>query len=220
MRLIFDPTDCQGVYSVSLLDAAVPVNDVLQRLTSDPGWARQPPGSDDTARWAISSLYDCQTSDSVLQNFCRSFNTVAIKQQLLELAIRDQVFQDYWSRPDLGCFSAISSSYAYYVETPACFEDHPWHTDSKNLAVQGMLYIVTDESEQRGTWFTRDPEVLRNETWATVTKISARPYQGWLLINSDRSYHRGLNYSDVPRYCIKFGIQLNTQPPPGSLPHK
>jgi hypothetical protein len=214
MRLTFEPTACEGVYAVSLLDSLAPVEHIHELLTQEPGWDQQLPGSTDTARWAVSSLYNYQASQVMLQKFCMWFNQPAVKRQLLELAMQDPIFQDFWSRPDLECFDAISSSYAFYVETPAEFEDHPWHTDSKNLVVQGMLYIINEESEKQGTWFTRDSEVLRNESWAELTKISARPFGGWLLINSDRSYHRGLNYSSEPRYCIKFGIQLNTQKPP------
>ena len=214
MRLTFTTTNCNGLYTVCVQDPVLPMAELHQRLSQDPGWDRQPPGSADTARWAVSSLYDWQTTDTDLQQFCRSFNDPDIKRQLLELAAQDPIFQDHWSRPDIDCFSEISSSYAYYVETPARYEDHPWHTDSKNLVIQGMLYIVLDESASQGTWFTRDSAVLQNENWVDLTKVSARPWQGWLLINSDRSYHRGLNYSDVPRYCLKFGIQLNTQRPP------
>lgn len=213
MRLHLQNTDCQGVYRISLENSAVSVDILLEKLRKHAAWDRQPPGSSDIERWSISSLYDWQTADTDLQNFCRWFKTDSIKRQLLELASADPVYQDHWSKPDIDCMSRIASTYGFYVETPAHFEDHPWHTDSKNLVIQCMLYIVSDTADNRGTWFSRDSAVLQNEQWAEITKVDAAPYQGWLLINSDRSYHRGLNYSDHARYCLKFGIQLDLQPP-------
>jgi hypothetical protein len=194
------------------------VSEIVAHLAADPDW-EQPVTHPDTAHWAVKSLTDWQTHDSVLQDICWQLDSACVKQQILDLASRDQIFQEFWSFPNRSCLDSITNTYAYFIQTPAHYENHPWHVDCKNLLLQGMIYLVEQPSNDQGTWFCRDTSVLYNRhDPETELRLPAAPWQGWLLINSDLSYHRALNLTEQPRFSIKFGLQFNLKRPHPRIP--
>lgn len=213
MKLTIDPTDCAGVYSVAVLDPPLAVTQLTELLESDPNW-EQPPTVPETAQWAVHSLTWWQTHNAVLQDVCWKFDNAEVKRQILHSAQHDKVFQEFWSFPEMSCMDAITGTYAHFIKTPARYRDHPWHVDCKNLVLQGMIYLVDQTDESQGTWFSTDRAVLGNNGYhdRSILKIPATPWRGWLLVNSDHSYHRALNLTEQPRFSLKFGLQFNLKP--------
>jgi hypothetical protein len=201
MQISFQQTNMPGVYETHTgLDAV----NLKQSLDREPGWRDQ----GGYGRWQVYSLYEHEASDQHLQTTMAWFRTKQAKKQLIDLAVNDPVFCDQWSNPDADSLDRLTESYGYCVRTPAHFEDHPWHVDARNLMLQGMIYLVDHEYADQGTWFCRDYRALNDSDGCDILKLEAKPAQGWILVNSDRSFHRGLNYTGSDRFCIKFGLQL------------
>lgn len=204
MQISFQPSELPGVYHTRL---SQDISHFVTKLDHETNWQ----GQGGYGRWQIHSLYEHHTVDFELRTVLAWLRSDPIKQRLIDLAVKDAVFCDQWSCPDVESLDRLSESYSYFVRTPARFEDHPWHVDARNLMIQGMIYIVNDINREQGTWFCRDYRVLNDADGCDILKVPAEPAQGWALINSDRSFHRGLNYTEQDRYCIKFGLHLIMQ---------
>lgn len=202
MQILYQLTDLPGVYQASL---QLDTQGFVTKLHAESKWL----GQGAYGAWQVDSLYEHDTEDQDLRAVLSWFRGSEVKMQLINLAVTDPVFCDQWSYPVPESLDQLVHAYSYFVRTPAHFIDHPWHVDARNLLLQGMIYIVDQSHSQQGTWFCRDYRVLNDADSCEILKLPAEPAQGWIMVNSDRSFHRGLNYASDDRFCIKFGLQFN-----------
>ena len=95
----------------------------------------------------------------------------------------------------------LRSSY-YVVSEDYKFGDRHVDQPIEQIIVLGLIYFdpAGDDPFMRGTVFN---------SWdrATGIVVPSGHEQGWLLINSDKSYHRICNFGPK-RYGIKFWVNV------------
>ena len=160
----------------------------------------QVPACSELARWAVETP---NATRPMMQILRESLTSLEWKRQVCSWATSTPMWQTHWGTAMPARLLARVSTYADFVRLPAQYREHPWHCDTKNLVVHGILYLEGHRwAYNRGTWF---------RTWPsdpTEFKVPSVPGTGWLLINHDRAFHRALNHSDQPRHCLKFGLSL------------
>lgn len=145
----------------------------------------------------------CAAFDHRLNAFQQYFDE-DFKQRLLNLLFDNPEFMMTWCMPDRKHFDRITKLNCNWIGTPARYDHHPWHLDSRNQVAFGMIYFTEQDNPLHSTWFDTG-------LYGHLLRVPSGPGQGWLVINTDQARHCGMNNTDNIRYSFKFSLDLLTK---------
>lgn len=204
---------CHGVYKIECSNFVSYRTNLMRELVYQARWIREC-GTDSMKQWQVEVPdRDPESLGSAMNDFNGIMTSIQFKQQLTEFAVSTPSWHRYWGSATASQLLHRVDIKSDFVKVPAQYRDHPWHCDPKNLVVHGILYVDDHEStHDRGTWFDPDHGVWVDPSdpdfGKGVCRVPCVSGTGWVMINTDRSWHRAVNHSDHPRYCVKFGLLL------------
>jgi len=201
MQVTFKPAS-DIVYFVDTQDPPASWGHMHQEL-ENLGW-RSEPTIGDQDQFAVMCLATyCAPYDTQLSVFQKHF-TADFKQRLLSLLFDNEEFCMAWGNPQREYFDSLTELQCNWVATPARYCKHPWHIDSRNQVAFGMIYFTHEDNALHSTWFDTGQH-------GHLLRAPSAPGQGWMIINTDRARHCGMNDTDQVRYSFKFSLDLKTK---------
>jgi hypothetical protein len=188
------------VYSLDTVSPPAPWQSMLQEL-QQLDWCHEPTIGDQD-QYAVKCLSPHVVwQDNALRKFQQHFVAPEFKQQLLDVLFINQEFLTSWGMPDRDCVDAVTTLGVNWVATPARYQHHPWHLDSRSQVAFGMIYFTEQDNPLNSTWFDTGQH-------GHLLRMPSAPGQGWMVINTHQARHCGMNDTDHVRYSLKFSLDL------------
>ena len=201
MNITFTPAS-KILYFADVQDPPAAWSHMHQEL-ADLDWKHEPAtGGQD--QWAVQCRApQCAPYTTALHQFGQQFGA-EFKQRLLTLLFDNPEFMMNWCMPDRKYFDRITKLICNWTATPARYDHHPWHLDSRNQVAFGMIYFTKQDNPLHSTWFDTG-------LYGHLLRVPSGPGQGWLVVNTDQARHCGMNNTDSLRYSFKFSLDLLTK---------
>lgn len=138
------------------------------------------------------------------QKIAQYFTSNRWHQYLIELTNLDSTWVNNWGLLDQKFLERCRLSLVWH-SLRAGYEEDDWHVDALRQVIHGLFYLQPAADERCTTVFsTVGPECTED----TVVSCSSGPGQGWVILQNGRSWHRGRNLSEQPRFGLKFAYNL------------
>lgn len=222
MKIAFTPVD-HHLYEISVSDPDLDWHALLDDL-KEMTWKMEPPADGNTAMAVYNSKQSVESQR--VKKFREWFLTTPVKEQLIDVLFTNQYFTNKF--PALGqswdpsLYEHLTELYpklvrqrtvlaSYWIMTPPNFVNHKLHTDVHTPYAFGMIYIIPDDDPKQSTYFSYSDHVINSSDIPSIKTAQLRRIptgfgRGWLVLNSDQSYHKALNNTDFNRYCLKISL--------------
>jgi hypothetical protein len=141
---------------------------------------------------------DCPQS-KVLKEIFEIFKDPAIfKQQILDTLYATEEYKFFWLRNKQDLFTSSKLNVALYKDSAKYYLKN--HLDPRDVIVSGMYYL-TKSDLQYTTIYT-------SENNDNPIQLLPSQYQGWMLANTENSWHDGRNEDSVDRIAIYYDLYL------------
>jgi len=139
-----------------------------------------------------------------LLQYYRQFRQPEFKEQIISLMTSNDLFVSMHNHSKEQLLECTELNLSYYMVS-ADFGFGGRHIDYpiNSILALGLIYFDNQESNTRGTMF---------ESWNGNygIMIPSGNQKGWLVINSEKSFHQICNFGDN-RYGLKFWLTLKRQ---------
>lgn len=125
-------------------------------------------------------------------------------QQLIDLANLDREWVNNWGRLDPEFLQRCQFSWTWH-SLRAHYEETDWHVDALRQVIHGLFYLQPAADQRCTTVFSPIGLECPEDT---IVACSSGPGQGWIILQNGRSWHRGRNLSNQPRFGLKFAYNL------------
>lgn len=137
-------------------------------------------------------------------------------QHLVDLANFDQEWLRNWGKLSVNFIKSCRFGWTWH-SLRAGYDENDWHVDSLKQIIHGLFYINPKSAAPCNTLFAWDVMGNMQEVLQPTTDLG----QGWIILQNGRTFHRGQNLSEKPRFGLKFSYQLWSSNHCGiSLPQK
>ena len=152
---------------------------------------------------AVSNLRKHNTPKPLLEYKNFFANQTQFKDDLISTMFENEIFQQK-NTEDRQTIMSKTEIISSWIKTPGQYTQGFVHTDRHTPYVHGLIYMIQGNDPNQSTWFAKydDPQDVPDNLYPFETGIGI----GWIVVATNRSWHRALNATDHARYCLKISL--------------